>query len=125
MPKSNPHAPAMRLASTVKAALLAVIIFAATATRQPVIGDDLVGDPGRGLEAARALCGDCHLLTPKTSPGPGFQGPSFQEIADTPGINRLALIVFFGTPHRDMPNLVLDGADRDDIIAYILSLQAN
>ena len=39
-------------------------------------------------------------------------------------MNRRALIVFFRTPHKNMPNLVIQGDEADDIIAYILSLKS-
>jgi hypothetical protein len=35
----------------------------------------------------------------------------------------LALNVFLRTPHRSMPNLVISDGDRDNVIAYILSLR--
>jgi hypothetical protein len=36
-----------------------------------------------------------------------------------------ALTVFFRNSHRDMPNLVLSDDDRDNVIAYVLSLREN
>jgi hypothetical protein len=35
----------------------------------------------------------------------------------------LALAVFLRTPHRNMPNLIISDRDRDNVIAYILSLR--
>jgi hypothetical protein len=31
--------------------------------------------------------------------------------------------VWLQTPHPTMPNLIVDAQDREDVIAYILSLQ--
>ena len=47
----------------------------------------------------------------------------FQVIANTGGMTRTALYVFFRTPHTTMPNLVVQGDDLDNVIAYILSLK--
>jgi hypothetical protein len=49
--------------------------------------------------------------------------PTFRAIANTPGMTALALNVFLRTPHRSMPNLVISDGDRDNVIAYILSLR--
>ena len=38
-------------------------------------------------------------------------------------MNRMALIVWFQSPHPNMPNLILEPGDRDDVIAYIVSLR--
>ena len=35
----------------------------------------------------------------------------------------MALTVWFQSPHSNMPNLILEPSDRDDVIAYILSLR--
>jgi hypothetical protein len=49
--------------------------------------------------------------------------PTFRAIANTPGMTALALTVFLRTPHRNMPNLIISDSDRDNVIAYILSLR--
>jgi hypothetical protein len=35
----------------------------------------------------------------------------------------MALNVFFQTPHRAMPNLILEADQKNDVIAYIMSLK--
>ena len=52
------------------------------------------------------------------------------QIGSHPGNPGLAVIeavstlnVFFQTPHRAMPNLILETDQKNDIIAYILSLK--
>ena len=51
--------------------------------------------------------------------------PTFTAVAETPGINERALIVWFqSSDHATMPNLILDQKDLDDVVAYILSLRA-
>jgi hypothetical protein len=47
-----------------------------------------------------------------------FQGHRQYARNDGAGIG-----VFLRTPHRNMPNLVISDSDRDNVIAYILSLR--
>jgi hypothetical protein len=49
--------------------------------------------------------------------------PTFQAIAQQPSTTSMALRVFLQTPHAQMPNLVLNTGETDDIVAYILSLK--
>jgi hypothetical protein len=55
------------------------------------------------------------------SPPPAIA--TFKQIANTAGMTRMALTVWFQSPHPNMPNLILEPGDRDDVIAYILSLR--
>ncbi len=82
-----------------------------------------LGDPVKGLAYARQACAECHATDLGDMDSPAFDVPSFQEIADTPGISEVALISFFQTPHPSMPNLIVPTDDARDVIAYILSLQ--
>ena len=80
------------------------------------------GDTRRGAAVAGSQCVECHGVTagqrsPKTA------APSFEVIAATPGMTTLALEAALGTSHRQMPNVMLESADRSDVIAYILSLK--
>ena len=60
-----------------------------------------------------------------TTPSPTMIAPTFSAIAETPGINERALIVWFqSSDHATMPNLILAQKDLDDVVAYILSLRA-
>jgi mono/diheme cytochrome c family protein len=87
----------------------------------PAAGAQEVGDAGKGLAFADRVCVECHgVKSGQTVPA---AAPTFKAIANTPGMTAIALTVFFRTPHRDMPNLVLSDDDRDDVIAYILSLR--
>jgi hypothetical protein len=54
---------------------------------------------------------------------PNKQAPPFKAIADTPGMSVTALTVWSRTSHPTMPNFVIEPADMDDLIAYILSLR--
>lgn len=80
------------------------------------------GNAQRGLAYAQQNCSGCHAVM-------GGQETSvrgiatFKQIADVPGMTALALSVWFQSPHPNMPNLILEPADRDDVIAYITSLR--
>jgi len=103
------------------AAVIAGSLNAASPPRAGVSG----GDPQRGFQAALKICEDCHIVAdgrrrPKP-PAPG--APSFFELAKQPRVTAFYLRAFFRTPHRNMPDLMLPNVERDDIIAYILSLK--
>jgi hypothetical protein len=82
-----------------------------------------VGDARKGLVYAQQNCSGCHnvLRTDAASPNP--QAPAFKKVANTPGMSITALTVWSRTTHPTMPNLVIEPADMDDLIAYILSLR--
>jgi len=81
-----------------------------------------VGNPERGLDYARRICADCHSVEPGTT----FlfsDIPSFRDIANSEGMSPRALAVWLTTSHPNMPNLIIPPDDRDDVIAYIMSLR--
>jgi hypothetical protein len=49
--------------------------------------------------------------------------PAFSAIAAMPSTTARSLEVFLKTSHPTMPNLMLSTRERDDLIAYILSLR--
>lgn len=82
------------------------------------------GDAARGLTYTQAHCARCHTVDGRQKDQPPVLGiATFEEIANSPGMTARALAVWFQSPHPRMPNLVLDPADRDDVIAYITSLK--
>ena len=92
------------------------------ATVMPVLAQD-AGDAAKGLTYAREHCAECHAILPieRTSPKPGLA--TFKTIADTGGMTGTALSVWLRTPHKSMPNLIIEAEDRNNVIAYILSLR--
>jgi hypothetical protein len=54
----------------------------------------------------------------------GAGAPSFFEIAKQRRVTAFYLRAFFRTPHKNMPDLILPRGERDDVIAYILSLKS-
>ena len=83
------------------------------------------GDPAKGEAYAQAVCATCHDIR---RGGFGSKNPlatPFQAVANTGGMTATALTVFFRTPHKMMPNLIIEGDDAANVIAYILSLKQN
>lgn len=84
---------------------------------------DLPGDPVAGRDLADRVCAACHAVDKGIREGELPDPPAFQNLADDPAMTALALRVFLTTPHTNMPNLILTGAETDDVIAYIHSLK--
>ncbi len=83
-----------------------------------VAGDPDPGDAVRGFRYTKKFCVDCHGIDAKDQASPNPQAPTFRAIANTPGMTRTALLTRMQNGH---PFVLLD--DRDDVIAYILSLK--
>jgi mono/diheme cytochrome c family protein len=81
------------------------------------------GDPPQGLAFARANCAECHAVSSTEDKSPNPNAPTFASVAKTSGMTGRALAVWLQTSHPTMPNLVLAQEDRDNVIAYIMSLQ--
>ena len=80
-------------------------------------------DVSLGENLAHEVCSECHAVDPGVLQSPNPASPPFQTLADTPGMNALAIRVFLQSPHRTMPLFVLDAAEIDGVSAYILSLE--
>ena len=80
-----------------------------------------IGDAQRGAAVASSQCADCHGVVAGQR-SPNAMAPAFDAIAATPGMTEMALLAALLTTHRAMPNVMLEGADRADVIAYIQSL---
>jgi mono/diheme cytochrome c family protein len=80
-------------------------------------------DASAGLMLARQLCSECHAVErgPGRSPNPA--SPPFETIANVPGMTAMALSVALQSPHRSMPNVMLDANQLRSIVAYVLSLR--
>lgn len=105
---------ALRLAP---AAAMATFLCSVVAQAQQI------GSPERGLAYAERNCAECHGVRRTEEVSPRRDATPFQVVARQPGINERALSVFLSTPHKTMPNIVVTGQDRDDLIAHILSLR--
>jgi mono/diheme cytochrome c family protein len=81
-------------------------------------------DVAAGHALAQQICQPCHVIE-SGAPKPRLLtiGPPFQQIAKTPGMTVMALNAFLATPHPKMPNLILTGREKADLVAYIRSLR--
>jgi len=98
-------------------AIICIAVMAPNAQAQNL------GDAKAGLEYAKKVCAECHGVTTNDFLSPSVDAPSFKDIANTPGMNERALIVWFRSPHPTMPNFILKTQHEDDVIAYIVSLK--
>jgi len=83
----------------------------ATATRSP------------GLVYAEGACADCHAVAAGQTQSPNPKAPTFEFIANTPGVTRMGLSALLRTSHRTMPNLIVDPDRIDDLSAYLDTLK--
>jgi cytochrome c len=81
------------------------------------------GNAEKGLALARDACSECHAVVKTESRSPNANAPTFEAIANTPGMTSMALSAALQTSHRTMPNVVLKGDDMANAIAYILCLK--
>ena len=102
---------------TVSAAFSAFIAAAAVQAQES-------GDIHQGRQLALNVCASCHAVRAGQTRPPLTTAPSFQEIADTPGMTAIALSIWLkAQSHPTMPNFVLSSQQVRDVSAYILSLR--
>ena len=103
---------------------LAAATFAAPTFAVQVPGHD--GNATEGRAFAIESCTSCHVVTagqrpPEIPPHPS--APDFKAIADAKTTSAIGLHAFLVTTHQTMPNIILSDDEREDVIAYILSLR--
>lgn len=84
-------------------------------TRQP--------PPANVLRALLNECAECHDVSRGGGVSPNLLAPPFSEVARHPATTALSLRVFLQSQHQNMPDFLLSARERDDLIAYILSLK--
>jgi mono/diheme cytochrome c family protein len=77
-----------------------------------------------GAAYAKQVCAACHAVLPDEQVSPLPQAPTFQSVANTPGMTELALTVWLQSSHPTMPNIVLEPDDMRNVVAYIRSLES-
>jgi mono/diheme cytochrome c family protein len=82
-----------------------------------------LGGAQQGLRLARAQCAECHLVDKVADRSSNAAAPSFERIANVPGMTSAALTAALRTSHETMPNVIIKGNDMGDLVAYILSLK--
>ena len=81
------------------------------------------GMPGQGHAFARQVCAECHSVEKGQVRSPNAAAPSFEAIANVPGMTAIALHATLQTSHRTMPNVMLNPDELSNVVAYILSLK--
>ncbi len=117
-----------RLAGTTAALLASFIPTVAYEAANPVQSAAVES----GHKLALFLCSTCHEVDPHQEFPPALinPAPSFASIAHDESSTRVSLRKFLDTTHGDvtklplqMPDLMISDAQKDDAVAYILSLR--
>ena len=80
------------------------------------------GNAEAGHAYAKKVCAECHAV--ERGETEILNPPSFQIVANSPGITERALAVWLQNPHPNMPDFILPQADMENVIAYIMSLKS-
>ena len=80
------------------------------------------GDAAAGKRFAETECAACHGVD-RNQRSRNLAAPSFGDIAASPGLTATAIRVWLQSPHATMPNISLKDEDKDNVIAYLLSLK--
>jgi mono/diheme cytochrome c family protein len=75
-----------------------------------------------GYRLADALCARCHVIV-ANGPGSWTDAPTFESIANRPGMTRPWLVAFLQKPHMHMPEETYTPAQAGSIASYIMSLR--
>lgn len=78
-----------------------------------------------GQAYAQKVCAACHAVLVNENMSPLAEAPTFQSVADTPGMTEMALSVWMQSSHPTMPNIILEQDDLRNVVAYIHSLKGN
>ncbi len=97
-------------------------IFAAAAASHAARAQE-AGDPERGAAYAKQVCAQCHAVREGDNISPNPKAPGFEDIANTSGVTGISLAASLHSVHENMPAFVLSAGERDNLIAYILSLK--
>ena len=76
----------------------------------------------RGLSYARDACASCHAVELGEFESPEVSAPSFEALANRPDMTRSSLAALLRSPHRNMPNLIVEPERIDDLAAYLVTL---
>lgn len=100
---------------------IAILAFAALTTHAAAQN---LGDAKQGSLLARSVCAQCHGVRAGELRSPNPMAPNFTSIATTLGMTDRALRVWLQSSHPTMPNIILTNNERDDVVAYIMSLRS-
>lgn len=82
-------------------------------------------DIAAGAAYAKQVCAACHAVLSNQEFSPLPEAPTFESVANTPGMTELALTVWLQSSHPTMPNIILKQDDLRNVVAYIRSLETD
>ncbi|MEQ1784360.1 MAG: hypothetical protein ABMA14_23650 [Hyphomonadaceae bacterium] len=91
-----------------------------TPSGQPAISK---GKSAPGRSYADAACASCHAVAAGQTRSPNPNAPTFETIANVPGMTLMALNVALHTSHKTMPNLIIEPDRIEDLAAYLHTLK--
>ena len=103
--------------------ILCLAVCTAWFSGAPVIAEDIPGDVVAGRLLVIKECSECHSVSAEQRTMRLDAAPGFDEIANKAQTTAISLRAFLQQPHPTMPNLMLTEPERDNAIAYILSLK--
>jgi mono/diheme cytochrome c family protein len=104
--------------------LLTIIASIAVLNVTAAPAQQAFGDAEAGYVVASEYCALCHAIArDESSVWPVLDAPSFEDVADTPGMTAMALYAWMTTSHPTMPDIILASEELRNVVAYILSLQ--
>jgi len=101
--------------------IIALATFLVAVTAGPVRAQNV--SEQKGATFAQQICAECHAVQAGQPASPNGQAPTFETVAQTPGMTAIALTAILRTSHRTMPNIILADDDLRNVIAYIMSLK--
>jgi mono/diheme cytochrome c family protein len=76
-----------------------------------------------GRAYANSACASCHAVRAGSVLSPNPAVPTFEKIANSPGITGVALYVILQSTHQQMPDFIIRAKEKADVVEYILSLK--
>lgn len=105
-------------------ATIAISLASIGVSRTACAADEMIGNAASGRGFAAANCTECHATEPKPARSISPAGaPSFLAVANAKTTTALGLNVFLVTPHSTMPNIMISEQDRQNVVAYIMSMR--
>lgn len=102
---------------------VSTILAAVVGAGPSALSDEVPGDVVAGRELAVKECSECHSISAEQRAMRLDQAPGFDEVAKKVQTTAISLRAFLQSSHPTMPNFVLNEVERDNVIAYILSLR--
>jgi mono/diheme cytochrome c family protein len=81
-----------------------------------------IGDPVDGRRLAVSVCANCHVVPDSGRKTEMDAAPPFDTIANDPAMTDERLRHFLNQPHSQMPPIVIERQEIEDVIAYLRTM---